>query len=140
MPANGCRTAACLLARQHYAPTPGGSRRASDINWRRFFDITGLAGLRVEDEAVFEATHATLFRLFGEGLIDGVRVDHVDGLTDPGDYCRRLRARLDGIEAARPSGAERPALIVVEKILSDGEELPAGLGPVDGHHGLRFHG
>jgi len=116
-----------LLERQHYRLAWW--RTANDeINWRRFFDITELAGLRVEDEDVFEATHATLFRLFGEGLIDGVRVDHVDGLTDPGDYCRRLRARLE---------AMRLTYLVVEKILGAGEALPAAWG-CDGTTGYDF--
>ena len=116
-----------LLERQHYRLAWW--RTANDeINWRRFFDITELAALRVEDEAVFEATHATLFRLYGEGLFDGVRVDHVDGLTDPGDYCRRLRARLE---------AMRPTYLVVEKILGAGEALPADWG-CDGTTGYDF--
>ena len=101
-----------LLERQHYRLAWW--RTAGDaINWRRFFDINGLAALRIEDEAVFEATHATLFRLYAEGLIDGVRVDHVDGLADPPGYCRRLRERLGG-----------RAWLVVEKILGHGERLP----------------
>ena len=59
-------------------------REANDtLNWRRFFTINELAGLRIEEPEVFEAAHALLFRLYAEGLIDGVRVDHVDGLTDP---------------------------------------------------------
>jgi (1->4)-alpha-D-glucan 1-alpha-D-glucosylmutase len=96
-------------------------RTANDeINWRRFFDINELAALRIEDDDVFEAVHETLFRLVGEGLIDGVRVDHVDGLTDPGAYCRRLRARL---EEAAPEGT--CVYLVVEKILAPGEHLPA---------------
>ena len=71
-----------LLEHQHYRLAWW--RSAGDAtNWRRFFDINGLVGLRIEDEAVFEATHATLLRLYQEGLIDGVRVDHVDGLADP---------------------------------------------------------
>ena len=71
-----------LLERQHYRLAWWGTA-GDEINWRRFFDINGLAGLRIERSEVFEATHATLFRLYAEGLIDGMRVDHVDGLTDP---------------------------------------------------------
>ena len=71
-----------LLERQHYRLAWWGVA-GDEINWRRFFDINGLAALRIEDPAVFEATHATLFRLYADGLIDGFRVDHVDGLSDP---------------------------------------------------------
>ena len=126
---------AALLERQHYRL--GWWRTANDeLNWRRFFTINDLAGLRVEDPAVFEATHALYFRLYGEGLIDGVRVDHVDGLTDPAGYCRTLRARLDAIErpADAPSG---PAYIVIEKILGAGESLATDWG-VDGTSGYDF--
>jgi (1->4)-alpha-D-glucan 1-alpha-D-glucosylmutase len=102
-------------------------RAASDeINWRRFFDVNGLAGIRVEIPAVFEATHATLFRLYTEGLIDGLRVDHVDGLADPRGYCRKLRRRLDSLAKERPDelGTE-PPIIWVEKILASHERLAA---------------
>ena len=114
-----------LLERQHYRLAWW--RTAGDeINWRRFFDINGLAALRIEDEAVFEATHATLFRLCADGLIDGLRVDHVDGLADPPSYCRRLRERLGG-----------RAWLVVEKILGPGERLPDDW-KVDGTSGYDF--
>jgi (1->4)-alpha-D-glucan 1-alpha-D-glucosylmutase len=113
-------------------------RMANDeINWRRFFDINELAALRVEDEQVFEATHAKLFQLFGEGLIDGVRVDHVDGLTDPAAYCRSLRARLEALTGAGPVESRGHPYIVVEKILGAGEELAAGWG-CDGTSGYDF--
>ena len=108
------------------------------INWRRFFDVTGLAALRMEDEPVFQAVHAKLFQLYAAGFIDGVRVDHVDGLTDPKTYCCRLRTRLDGLDAQRPSDAPPgPAYIVVEKILAPSETLPADWG-VDGTTGYDF--
>ena len=89
-------------------PTPGAwrlgwSRTAGDrINWRRFFDIGGLVCLRMEDDEAFEATHAMIARLYAEGTIDGVRVDHVDGLADPAAYCRKLRHRLDPAHPERP--------------------------------------
>ncbi|HEX3487676.1 MAG TPA: malto-oligosyltrehalose synthase [Micropepsaceae bacterium] len=105
------------------------------INWRRFFDISGLAAVRVEDDGVFELTHAMIFRLFSEGLIDGVRIDHVDGLADPRAYCRRLRARLDALLPQRPR--KTPAYIVVEKILAPGECLSADWN-VDGTTGYDF--
>ena len=126
-----------LLERQHYRLAWWGTA-GDEINWRRFFDINGLAGLRVELPEVFEATHATLFRLYAEGLIDGFRIDHVDGLSDPPGYCRRLRARLDALASQRPAGAPPgPATIVVEKILGSGESLPTDWG-VDGTSGYDF--
>ena len=126
-----------LLERQHYRLAWW--RSAGDaINWRRFFDINGLVALRMEDEAVFEATHATLLRLYQQGLIDGVRVDHVDGLADPPGYCRRLRARLDELAPQRPPDAPKgPAWLVVEKILGAGERLPDDWA-VDGTSGYDF--
>ena len=75
-----------LLERQHYR-LAWWRTAADEINWRRFFDITELAGLRVEDPVVFDTLHELPFRLFREGLIDGVRVDHVDGLADPVGRC-----------------------------------------------------
>jgi (1->4)-alpha-D-glucan 1-alpha-D-glucosylmutase len=126
-----------LLERQNYRLAWW--RSAGDaINWRRFFDINGLVALRIEDEAVFDATHATLLRLYQEGLIDGVRVDHVDGLADPPGYCRRLRARLDDLSGWRPADAPKgPAWLVVEKILGAGERLPDDWA-VDGTSGYDF--
>ena len=114
-----------LLERQHYRLSWWQAAR-DEINWRRFFDIADLAGLRVEDPAVFEAVHATIFRLHAEGLLDGVRVDHVDGLADPRAYCRRLRARLGP-----------RAWIVVEKILAPGERMPEDWR-IDGTTGYSF--
>ena len=78
---------------------------ADDINWRRFFDINELGGLRVERAVVFEATHAKLFELIERGLVDGLRIDHIDGLADPRGYCRKLRRRVDGL--LHPGGAQR---------------------------------
>ncbi len=126
-----------LLERQHYRLAWWGTA-ADEINWRRFFDINGLAGLRVEDPVVFEATHATLFRLYAEGLIDGLRVDHIDGLSDPPGYCRALRARLATLAAQRSTTAPPgPAWLIVEKILGAGENLPSDWG-VDGTSGYDF--
>jgi (1->4)-alpha-D-glucan 1-alpha-D-glucosylmutase len=107
-------------------------RTAGDqINWRRFFDITELAGLKVERPEVFDAVHAVTFDLYRRGLIDGVRVDHVDGLADPAGYCRTLRTRLDAL------APDQTAYIVIEKILGPGERLPADWG-VDGTTGYDF--
>lgn len=124
-----------LLERQHYR-LASWRTADDDLNWRRFFTISELGGLRTEDPEVFEATHALYFRLYGEGLIDGVRIDHVDGLTDPAGYCRGLRERLDAIErpADVPPG---PAYIVVEKILGNGEPLGTDWG-LDGTSGYDF--
>jgi (1->4)-alpha-D-glucan 1-alpha-D-glucosylmutase len=114
-------------------------RSAGDIiNWRRFFDITELAGVRVEEPAVFEAMHALPVRLYAEGLIDGVRVDHIDGLADPPAYCRQLRTTLKAAGARRPAdAADGPAYIVVEKIVAAGEQLPPDW-PIDGTSGYDF--
>jgi (1->4)-alpha-D-glucan 1-alpha-D-glucosylmutase len=119
-----------LLERQHYRLAWWGAA-GDEINWRRFFDINGLAGLRIEVPAVFEATHATLFRLYADGLIDGFRIDHVDGLSDPPGYCRRLRQRL------HETAPDRHAYLVIEKILGAGETLPTDWG-VDGTSGYDF--
>jgi len=118
------------LGRQHYRLAWW--RLAGDeINWRRFFDINELVSLRQEVDETFAATHSLILRLYGDGLIDGVRVDHVDGLRDPSAYCRRLRAAL----AAQRPGA-RP-FIVVEKILLRGETLPDSW-QMDGTTGYDF--
>ncbi|WP_439534399.1 malto-oligosyltrehalose synthase [Polymorphobacter sp.] len=132
---NASTDIAALLDRQHYRLASW--RVANDeLNWRRFFTINDLAGVRIEDRRVFEAVHKLYFRLHAEGLIDGVRVDHVDGLTDPARYCRQLRARLDAIE--RPADAPAgPAYIVVEKILGPGEPLATDWG-IDGTSGYDF--
>ncbi len=111
-----------LLEDQHYRLAWW--RYAADgLNWRRFFEVTELAGLRVENIDVFDATHALVLRLYAQGLIDGVRVDHVDGLADPTAYCLRLRQALAERVAQRPQGDDGPAYVVVEKILAAGERL-----------------
>lgn len=83
-----------------------------ELNYRRFFDVDTLAAVRVEDPAVFEATHRTLLQLQGEGVIDGYRIDHPDGLSDPRGYLRDLERATDG------------AWTVIEKILEGEERLP----------------
>jgi (1->4)-alpha-D-glucan 1-alpha-D-glucosylmutase len=126
-----------LLERQHFRLAWW--RAAGDaINWRRFFDINELAGVRVEDPPVFEAQHAETFRLYAEGLIDGVRIDHIDGIGDPAAYARALRARLSALNPQRPPDAPRDGpWIVAEKILGPGEALPEDWG-VDGTTGYDF--
>ncbi|GAB0117240.1 malto-oligosyltrehalose synthase [Acidisoma sp. 7E03] len=100
-----------VLHRQHWRLTHW--RAESDsLTYRRFFNITGLIGLRVEDTAIFDLVHALPLRLLREGLVDGLRIDHVDGLSDPAGYCTRLRA------ATGPR-----AILLVEKILGAGEAL-----------------
>jgi len=87
---------------------------SSDINYRRFFDINNLAGLRVEIPEIFERTHDLIFRLIREKRIHGLRIDHIDGLADPEGYVKALQ------------GAIGPGFyVVVEKILEPGEKLRA---------------
>ncbi|MGN8277975.1 malto-oligosyltrehalose synthase [Pseudomonas sp. SMN5] len=119
-----------LLERQSYR-LASWRTAADDINWRRFFDVNELGGLRVERPAVFEATHAKIFELVEQGLVDGLRIDHVDGLADPRGYCRKLRRRLDSISPSR----HLP--IFIEKILGDGETLRRDWN-VDGSTGYEF--
>lgn len=128
-----------LIDRQHYQLDYW--RNASDrLNWRRFFEITQLAGIRVEEPDAFEAAHHVALSLYEGGLIDGLRIDHVDGLADPADYCATLRRRLDELSGRRPSWAMAgPAWLIVEKILAPGEALPSGWG-VDGTTGYDFMG
>lgn len=100
-----------LLAAQHYVPVH--LRAAADtLTYRRFFTISDLIGVRVEDEPVFDLVHALPLALLRDRVIDGLRVDHIDGLADPAGYAARLRA------AAGPA-----APIYVEKILGPGEVL-----------------
>jgi (1->4)-alpha-D-glucan 1-alpha-D-glucosylmutase len=110
-----------LLESQHYRLT-WWRNAATELNWRRFFDVTSLIGVRVEDPAVFDATHALIARLVSEGLVDGLRVDHPDGLADPRGYLRRLAAASGGV------------WVVTEKILEAGERL-AGDWPCAGTTG-----
>ncbi len=98
-------------ARQHYQLA---SWRVADtgLNYRRFFAVNTLAGVRVEDRAVFDDSHVEIKRWFDEGLVDGLRVDHPDGLRDPAAYLDDLRELTGG------------AYVLVEKILEPGESLP----------------
>lgn len=96
-----------------------------EVDYRRFFDVNSLVGLRMEDPAVFEDTHVLVLGWLQEGLLDGVRIDHADGLRDPLGYLDRLRAAAPG------------SWIVVEKILQSGEQLPERW-PVAGTTGYDF--
>ncbi|MGA7614470.1 MAG: malto-oligosyltrehalose synthase [Thermoanaerobaculia bacterium] len=98
-------------------------RRASEqINYRRFFDITDLVGLRIEDPEVFEARQKLILQLVDEGRVTGLRIDHIDGLYDPVAHLRKLQIRLAGVEASAEN--HRPYWVVVEKILARDEQLP----------------
>lgn len=103
-----------------------------EINYRRFFSITDLVGIRVEDPLVFDATHVAILRLAGKDAITGLRIDHIDGLSDPLGYLRRLRERLNAAGAA-PQGF----YLTVEKILARDESLPTAW-PVAGTTGYDF--
>jgi (1->4)-alpha-D-glucan 1-alpha-D-glucosylmutase len=113
-----------LLRRQNYRLAYW--RTASEeLSYRRFFNIDTLVGLRMEDVQVFADTHRLILDLIGRGVVDGLRIDHVDGLRDPETYLRRLR---------NTSGS---AYVVVEKILASGERLPESW-PVAGTTGYEF--
>lgn len=111
-----------LLAAQWYRPV-WWRETGTALNYRRFFTISELIGVRVEDPEVFTATHAKVLELVRDGVAQGLRIDHVDGLADPEEYLGRLRAAAgDG------------CWVVVEKILARHERLPAGW-PVAGTTG-----
>ncbi|MBF0366932.1 MAG: malto-oligosyltrehalose synthase [Oligoflexia bacterium] len=113
-----------LLEQQHYQLVFW--KHAKDrCSYRRFFDINHLAALKMEDINVFSKTHQLILKLLQEGIIDGVRVDHIDGLKDPEQYLHRLRQQAP------------KSWIIVEKILLENEELPP-TWPVDGTTGYDF--
>ncbi|WP_312410875.1 malto-oligosyltrehalose synthase [Shinella sp.] len=99
---------------------------SENLSYRRFFEIAGLAGLRVEDERVFTDSHRLILELVQDGTIDGLRIDHIDGLADPQGYLERLRAAV---------GPE--TIILVEKILERQEQLPSDW-PIAGTTGYEF--
>jgi (1->4)-alpha-D-glucan 1-alpha-D-glucosylmutase len=124
-----------LLEAQHYRLAHW--RAANDsLNFRRFFEITSLAGVRIERPEAFDKVHAVPLALYAEGAIDGVRVDHVDGLTDPSGYCARLRDALEARRGERPEGRRGEAYVIVEKILAGDEMLPPW--PIHGTTGYDF--
>ena len=123
-----------LLERQHYELAFWRTAQR-DVNYRRFFDVNELICLRVERQEVFEATHRAVLRFVADGVVDGLRVDHIDGLLEPRRYLERLRAAVD---ARRPATTVYDRIpILVEKILAAGETLPAEW-PVDGTTGYEF--
>ncbi|MGH3616386.1 MAG: malto-oligosyltrehalose synthase [Pseudonocardia sp.] len=121
-PGTGFGSAREVHERQHYRLVSW-KRGAAELTYRRFFDVSTLAALRIEDPVVFEATHREVLRWVSAGDVDGLRIDHPDGLSDPGAYLRRLRAAI---------GPDH--WLLVEKILGVGESLPASW-PVDGTSG-----
>lgn len=128
---------------------------ADEVNYRRFFDVNDLAGLRMEDPEVFEATHRRVLDLLAAGQVDGLRIDHPDGLRDPRQYFERLqqayaqRLNLPGSADARPGRPPvgrppvgrppvgRPLYLVIEKITASHEEVPRDWA-IHGTTGYRF--
>jgi (1->4)-alpha-D-glucan 1-alpha-D-glucosylmutase len=127
-----------LLARQAYVlafwQTPN-----QGINYRRFFTISDLVGVRIGDPLAFEASHAVPLRLADKGLVTGFRIDHIDGLRDPEGYLRRLQDRMRPASTeSQPSESEQPPFyVIVEKILSPDEALPEHW-PVQGTTGYDY--
>ena len=109
-----------LLERQHYRLAHW-RVAISEINYRRFFDINDLAGIRVEDMRTFRLTHRKVAQMIADGALHGLRLDHIDGLYNPEQYCSRLQ-RLVG--AARGTVNAGPFYTVVEKILAPNESMP----------------
>ena len=111
-----------------------------DVNYRRFFNVNELAGLRIELPDVFEHTHQLLLQLISQGSIDGLRIDHIDGLIDPAGYLNKLReVSLAALQAGDAHSAEHRTdlYLIVEKILQRNEQLPTAW-PVDGTTGYEF--
>jgi (1->4)-alpha-D-glucan 1-alpha-D-glucosylmutase len=120
-----------LLERQHYRI--GQWRLASsEINYRRFFDVNTLAGLRVEDAGTFDAIHRLVKRLIAGGRLQGLRLDHIDGLRDPAQYFRRLQRLIRDAQ-----GDAQAFYMVIEKILGEGEQLH-GFAGVHGTTGYEW--
>jgi (1->4)-alpha-D-glucan 1-alpha-D-glucosylmutase len=112
-----------LLREQHYRVSAW-QLALEAVNYRRFFDVTELACLRIEEPPVFDASHRALLSLIERGQITGIRLDHVDGLSDPIGYLRTLAERLhQALPDSEPSAL--PIYVVVEKILAPGEALRA---------------
>lgn len=109
---------------------------ADEINYRRFFDINDLAGLRMEQPEVFAATHRLVLDLIAQGRLDGLRIDHPDGLYDPVGYYRQLQGEVRRVLAV-PDDAPLPFYLVAEKILAPYEHLPDDW-PVHGTTGYDF--
>ncbi|MGH7230799.1 MAG: malto-oligosyltrehalose synthase, partial [Nitrospiraceae bacterium] len=110
---------------------------SEEINYRRFFDINELAAIRMENPAVFQEANRLVFRLLQEGSVTGLRIDHVDGLYDPGHYLHQLQTWARGELGSGVAGIDHALYLVVEKILGQGEDLP-DTWPVFGTTGYEF--
>ncbi|HEY6832733.1 MAG TPA: malto-oligosyltrehalose synthase [Pseudolabrys sp.] len=110
-----------LLERQNYR-LANWRVAFSAVNYRRFFDISDLAGLRVEDIATFRGIHTLVSRLIADDRLQGLRLDHIDGLRDPAQYTSRLSQLIRKLR--RQSQQRGPFYVIVEKILADGEDMP----------------
>src|ERR1700691_5479571 len=108
---------------------------SDDINYRRFFDTNDLAAISMENEAVFEATHRLILKFVAEGKVDGLRIDHPDGLYDPTQYFERLRNAI--ADAVKNNSENESRYVVIEKILTGTERLPREW-PVCGTTGYDF--
>src|SRR5580704_12302355 len=133
-----------ILAQQHYLLAYWQNVN-EEINYRRFFTINDLVGQRIQDPLVFEATHALVFRMIEQGALDGLRIDHIDGLRDPLGYLRQLTERVaaattqsvPSAELQTGTNVQSPLPIFVEKILARDEHLPTSW-PVAGTTGYDF--
>ena len=121
-----------LLERQNYRLAHW-KLATSEINYRRFFDVNELAGLRVEDRDTFDRIHGLVRRLIAEDKLQGLRLDHIDGLRDPAQYCQRLARLIREAQGPR----RRPFYLLVEKILGEWEALPEFSG-LDGTTGYEW--
>lgn len=121
-----------LLSEQSYDLSFWNGANA-ELNYRRFFNVAELIGVRVEDPAVMQATHSTIFRLIESGAVMGLRIDHIDGLRDPLGYLHRLKHQFEAISGRKPEDL----YVIVEKILACNERLP-GEWPVRGTTGYEF--
>jgi (1->4)-alpha-D-glucan 1-alpha-D-glucosylmutase len=121
-----------LIERQHYRLAFWGVA-SDEINYRRFFNINELAGIRIENPQLFEDAHRLVARLIAEDKLHGLRIDHIDGLFNPAEYCAKLRALTER------EGNGRAFFITVEKILARHEYLPENWA-VDGTTGYEFLG
>lgn len=117
---------------------------SDEINYRRFFDINDLAALRMENDAVFEDTHRLVLDWVAQDKVHGLRIDHPDGLYDPGRYFRHVQSRVCGRPTADVQAADTaaepgclPLYLVIEKIMAEHEWLPADW-PIHGATGYRF--
>ena len=125
-----------LLQRQSYRLAHWRTA-ADEVNYRRFFDIPELAGMRMERIVVFRDAHAFIGRLLADGILQGLRIDHVDGLADPQRYCRRLNAFAAAIVPRSADGRRLRPYILVEKILTGDERMPARW-PISGTTGYDY--